>query len=97
MASTRFAPVADNHYAYMHDGVGSWDDAKVDLYSVPPRKWITPDEAAAVKALDGAITPGWYDNQHGLGVAGADMPADPNYGLYLAARAEAASQPQPTS
>lgn len=91
MASTRFAPVADNHYAYVHDAVGNWNDAKVDVYSGPPRNWITDDEGEAIKATDGEIGPAWYDTQHANGVAGADMPIDPNYGDYMAAVAEAAN------
>lgn len=91
MASIRFAPVADNHYAFMHDGTGTWNDAKVDQYSGPPRNWVTDDEGEAIKATDGEIGPAWYDEQRALGVAGADMPVDPNHGLYLAAQAEAAN------
>lgn len=85
MASIRFSIVANGHYNFVHDGIGIWTEARVDQYSGSPRNYVTDDEGEAIKATDGEISPNWYDYQHGLGVAGGDMPADPNYGLLLAA------------
>lgn len=85
MASARFTQVAFNHWCYHQDPpTSTWDDAKVDAYSGPPRNYVTDDEGEAIKATDGIISSSWYDYQHALGVAGIDMPPDPNYSQFAA-------------
>lgn len=86
MASSRFDQVAYLHYQNLLDPPASnWTAAKVDTYSGPPRNYVTQDEGEAIVALAGQITSEWYDTQHAIPVAGADMPADPNWAGVLAA------------